>query len=137
MAERFNIKAFNSLMKSAFNHQSATGRNGNMDRTNAVKVLDMQGRAKVIYDLLKDRLDTLLNPALAADNAADLTKKGIEVLNLNQLNFMDPNLPKIAKEAADGKSGIVNYKFGAHTKFVAYAPIKFNAANLPAPAGFQ
>jgi len=75
-------------------------------------------------------------PALAADNAADLTKKGIEVLNLNQLNFMDPNLPKIAKEAADGKSGIVNYKFGAHTKFVAYAPIKFNAANLPAPAGF-
>ncbi|MEN6308370.1 MAG: hypothetical protein ABFD91_11490, partial [Anaerohalosphaeraceae bacterium] len=39
-----------------------------MNRTNAVKVLDMQGRAQVIYDLLKDRLDTLLNPALATDN---------------------------------------------------------------------
>jgi hypothetical protein len=74
--------------------------------------------------------------ALSAQNAAELTKKGEEVLNLNQLGFMDPNLPVIAKEAAAGKAGILTYKFGGHTKFVAYAPIKFYAANLPQPAGF-
>lgn len=75
-------------------------------------------------------------PALNEQNAADLTKKGMEVLNLNQLNFMDPNLPKIAKDAAAGNSGIITYKFGGHTKLVAYAPIKFYAANIPQPAGF-
>jgi len=75
-------------------------------------------------------------PALTEQNAADLTKKGIEGLNLNQLTFMDPTLPKIAKDAALGNSGIVTYKFGAHTKFVAYAPIKFYAVNVPPPAGF-
>jgi hypothetical protein len=75
-------------------------------------------------------------PALNAQNAADLTKKGMEILNLNQLNFMDPNLPKIAKDAAAGNSGIITYKFGGHTKFVAYAPIKFYAANIPQSAGF-
>ena len=74
--------------------------------------------------------------ALSAQNAAELTKKGEEVLNLNQLGFMDSNLPVIAKEAAAGKEGILTYKFGGHTKFVAYAPIKFYSANLPQPAGF-
>src|SRR5450759_3924663 len=63
--------------------------------------------------------------ALSAQNAVELTKKGEEVLNLNQLGFMDPNLPVIAKLAAAGKEGILTYKFGGHTKFVAYAPIKF------------
>ena len=28
------------------------------------------------------------------------------------------------------------YKFGGYNKFVAYAPIKFYASNLPAPIGF-
>jgi len=74
--------------------------------------------------------------ALSAQNAAELTKKGEEVLNLNQLGFMDPNLPVIAKESAAGKAGILTYKFGGHTKFVAYAPIKFYASNLPQPSGF-
>jgi len=74
--------------------------------------------------------------ALSAQNAAELTKKGEEVLNLNQLGFMDPNLPVIAKEAAAGKTGIITYKFGGLTKFVAYAPIKFYASNIPQPAGF-
>jgi signal transduction histidine kinase len=49
---------------------------------------------------------------------------------------MDPNLFTIAKEAAQGKSGVLMYKFGGISKFVAYAPIKFYASNLPAPAGF-
>jgi len=75
-------------------------------------------------------------PTLNEQNANDLMKKGIEALNLHQLKFMDPNLPVIAKEAAAGKSGLLNYKFGGHTKFVAYAPIKFYTRNLPAPAGF-
>jgi hypothetical protein len=75
-------------------------------------------------------------PALAEQNAANLTRKGEEVLNLYQLNFMDPNLPKIAKDAASGNSGIIIYKFSGHTKLVAYAPIKFFAANLSQPTGF-
>ena len=75
-------------------------------------------------------------PALTKENSAELTKKGIEVLNFNQLGFMDPNLQKVVQEAAAGKSGIITYKFAGSTKFVAYAPIKFFAANLPAPAGF-
>jgi hypothetical protein len=75
-------------------------------------------------------------PALAEQNAANLTRKGEEVLNLYQLNFMDPNLPKIAKDAAAGNSGIIIYKFSGHTKLVAYAPIKFFASNLPQPTGF-
>ncbi len=77
-----------------------------------------------------------LVPALSKENSADLTKKGIEVLNLNQLGFMDPNLQSIAANAAAGKSGIITYKFAGNTKFVAYAPIKFYTANLTQPAGF-
>ncbi len=77
-----------------------------------------------------------LVPTLSAQNAAELTKKGEEALNLNQLSFMDPNLPAIAKEAANGKAGILTYKFGGLTKLVAYAPIKFYTSNLPPPAGF-
>jgi len=75
-------------------------------------------------------------PALSQQNVADLTKKGMEVLNLNQLGFMDPNLQSVAKNAAAGKSGIITYKFAGNTKFVAYAPIKFYAANVTTPAGF-
>jgi amino acid permease len=45
-------------------------------------------------------------------------------------------LPKIAKDAASGNSGIIIYKFSGHTKLVAYAPIKFFAANLSQPTGF-
>ena len=77
-----------------------------------------------------------LVPALSKENVADLTKKGMEALNLNQLGFMDPNLQTISKNAAEGKSGIITYKFAGNTKFVAYAPIKFYTANLTAPAGF-
>lgn len=75
-------------------------------------------------------------PALSQQNSAEMTKKGIEVLNLNQLGFLDPNLQAVAKEAASGKAGIATYKFANNTKFVAYAPIKFYSANLTAPAGF-
>jgi len=73
---------------------------------------------------------------VTAQNAADLAKKGAEALNLFQLGFMDPNLFTIAKEAAQGKTSILMYKFAGITKFVAYAPIKFYASNLPEPAGF-
>jgi hypothetical protein len=75
-------------------------------------------------------------PTLSAQNAAEMIKKGEEALNLFQLGFMDPNLFTIAKEAAQGKSGVLMYKFGGYNKFVAYAPIKFYASNLPAPTGF-
>jgi hypothetical protein len=77
-----------------------------------------------------------LVPALSAQNATEMIKKGIEPLNLFQLGFMDPNIFNIAKEATQGKSGILMYKFGGVNKFVAYAPIKFYASNLPAPTGF-
>jgi hypothetical protein len=75
-------------------------------------------------------------PTVTAQNATELTKKGADALNLFQLGFMDSNLFTIAKEAAQGKSGILMYKYGGINKFVAYAPIKFYASNLPAPTGF-
>jgi len=75
-------------------------------------------------------------PTVTAQNAGDLTQKGTDALNLFQLGFMDPNLFTIAKEAAQGKSGVLMYKYGGINKFVAYAPIKFYASNIPAPAGF-
>ena len=80
--------------------------------------------------------DGTIVPTLSAQNATELTKKGAEALNMFQLGFLDPNIFKITKEAAQGKSGILMYKFGGITKFVAYAPIKFYASNLPEPAGF-
>ena len=75
-------------------------------------------------------------PALTQENSAELTKKGEEVLNLNLLSFMDPNLPEVARDAAAGKSGIKMYKFAGHTKFVAYAPIRFLTKDAPDPGGF-
>ena len=75
-------------------------------------------------------------PTLSADNAKDLAKKGAEALNMFQLGFLDHNIFNISKEAAAGKTGILMYKYGGLTKFVAYAPIKFSASNIPEPAGF-
>jgi len=80
--------------------------------------------------------DGTIVPTVTAQNAAELAKKGTEALNLFQLGFMDHNLFTIAKEAAQGKSGVLMYKFGGYNKFVAYAPIKFYASNLSAPTGF-
>ncbi len=74
--------------------------------------------------------------ALTKDNYDEQLKKGQEVLNMRLLGFMDPNLPAIDKEAASGNSGIKEYKFGGHTKFVAFAPIKFFSRDLPKPGGF-
>ena len=74
---------------------------------------------------------------LSAQNATEMAKKGTEALNMFQLGFMDPNIFNIAKEAAQGKSGILMYKFGGVNKFVAYAPIKFYASNLPATGRFR
>jgi len=73
---------------------------------------------------------------LSSQNAKELTQKGAEALNMFQMGFLDPNLFTIAKDAAAGKTGIVTYKYGGLTKFVAYAPIKFYASNLPEPTGF-
>jgi hypothetical protein len=80
--------------------------------------------------------DGTIVPTLSAQNAAELSKKGAEALDMFQLGFLDPNIFKIEKEAAQGKSGVLMYKFGGINKFVAYAPIKFYASNLPAPTGF-
>jgi hypothetical protein len=80
--------------------------------------------------------DGTLVPTLTAQNASEMTKKGSEALNMFQLGFMDPNIFKITKEAAQGKSGILMYKYGGINKLVAYAPIKFYASNLSAPTGF-
>jgi hypothetical protein len=73
---------------------------------------------------------------LTQNTASALTEKGEEVLNLNLLGFMDRGMPEIAKDAAAGNSGIKTYKFKNHSKFVAYAPIKFYAKNYPKPGGF-
>lgn len=75
-------------------------------------------------------------PPLTKENYEEQLKKGQEVLNLKLLGFMDPALPEIAKQAEAGNSGIKEYKFGGHTKFVAYAPIKFFTSDMPKPGGF-
>ena len=75
-------------------------------------------------------------PPLTKETADGLIKKGQEVLNLNQLGFMDPQLAEIAKSAGAGKSGIKTYTFAGRTKFVAYAPIKYFSKSYPQPAGF-
>ena len=80
--------------------------------------------------------DGTIVPTFSAQNAAELSKKGAEALNMFQLGFLDPNIFKITKEAAQGKSGVLMYKYAGINKFVAYAPIKFYASNLPAPTGF-
>jgi hypothetical protein len=80
--------------------------------------------------------DGTIVPTVTAQNATELAQKGTEALNMFQLGFLDPNIFKITKEAAQGKSGVLMYKFGGINKFVAYAPIKFYASNLPQPTGF-
>ena len=80
--------------------------------------------------------DGTIVPTVTAQNAAELAQKGTEALNMFQLGFLDPNIFKITKEAAQGKTGVLIYKFGGINKFVAYAPIKFYASDLPQPTGF-
>jgi PAS domain S-box-containing protein len=75
-------------------------------------------------------------PPLTEDSAEALIQNGEEVLNLKFLGFMDSGMPEIMKYASEGKSGVMTYKFGGRTKFVAYAPIKFYADNYPEPSGF-
>jgi len=75
-------------------------------------------------------------PALTDKTSADMAKRGESVLNLNLLGYLDPKLPEIARDAAAGNAGVKTYKFGGHTKFVAYAPVKFFSRQYPEPAGF-
>lgn len=86
-----------------------------------------------IAGLAKDGKPVL---ALSENTATELAKKGQEVFNFNQMGYIDPNLPAIAKEAAEGKAGTKSYKFGGHNIFMAYAPIKFYSSTYTPPAGF-
>ncbi len=88
------------------------------------------------YHIAGLRPDGTPVPALTDKNSAEMTRKGEAVLNLNLLGYMDPNLPEIARDAAAGNTGMKMYKFGGHTKFVAYAPVKFFSKEYPEPAGF-
>jgi len=63
-------------------------------------------------------------------------KKGEEVLNVNELGGVDQTLPEVAKDAAQGLSGVKTYQFEGHTKVVAYAPVPFYTRDYPKPAGF-
>ncbi len=75
-------------------------------------------------------------PPITSTTYEDMSKKGEEVLNLNQLGGMDPVLPEVAREAASGKAGIRTYRFENHTKVVAYAPIPFYSKDYTRPGGF-
>jgi hypothetical protein len=88
------------------------------------------------YHIVGQREDGTQVAPLEEKTSGELSKKGEEVLNLNLLGFMDPNLPQIAGEASQGKSGMKIYKFGGRTKFVAFAPIKFTTKDYPLPTGF-
>jgi hypothetical protein len=73
---------------------------------------------------------------ITGETSKEMAEKGEEVLNLNLLEAMDSGLPRVAKSADEGNSGIEVYKFGGHTKVVAYAPIPFYNSSYPSPAGF-
>jgi len=75
-------------------------------------------------------------PALTDTTSEALMKRGEEILNVNQMGYIDPALPLIAKDAAAGNAGIKTYKSGTQTLFTAYAPIKFYSATYPKPGGF-
>ncbi|MDA8124841.1 MAG: cache domain-containing protein [Deltaproteobacteria bacterium] len=75
-------------------------------------------------------------PALTDKDAAEMTKRGEEVLNLNQLGFLDSSLPQIASDAAAGNAGVKTHKAGGQTKLAAYAPVKFFTKETPPPGGF-
>ena len=111
----------------------------NADTGNYAYIVDHRGYVvshPADYHIVGLNQDGTIVPTLSSQNASELAKKGAEALNMFQLGFLDPNIFNIAKEAATGKSGILMYKFSGITKFVAYAPIKFYASNLPEPAGF-
>jgi len=88
------------------------------------------------YHIVGFSKDGTLVPHLTQENSNELSKAGKEVLNFNYLAFLDPNLPEIHKDASSGKAGMKIYKFGGHTKFVAYAPIKFFGPEFPPPGGY-
>ncbi len=88
------------------------------------------------YHIVGLNRDGTLVPHLTKENSAQLTKEGKEILNFNDLEFLDPNMPAIHKDAMSGKAGMRMYKFAGHTKFVAYAPIKFFGGEFPSPGGY-
>jgi hypothetical protein len=88
------------------------------------------------YHIVGLKPDGTTVPTLSAENAKELASKGAEALNMFQMGFLDNNIFNISKEAATGKTGVLMYKYAGVTKFVAYAPVKFYASNLPEPAGF-
>ena len=55
------------------------------------------------YHIVGLNPDGKIVPTLTAENAAEMSKKGMEALNMFQLGFMDPNIFKITKEASQGK----------------------------------
>ncbi len=75
-------------------------------------------------------------PPLTQETMDELTAKGVEVLNLKLMGFIDPELPIIAEDAEAGNSGTRVYTFGGHQKIVAYAPIEYFTAAFPEPGGF-
>ena len=75
-------------------------------------------------------------PPVTEKTISEMSKKGEEVLNLNLLGPIDPELPVVTKDAAKGNSGVKSYKFSGHTKIVAYSPINYYSTSYPEPAGF-
>ncbi|MBN2284789.1 MAG: cache domain-containing protein [Deltaproteobacteria bacterium] len=88
------------------------------------------------YHIAGLREDGTPVPPFTGDTAAELSKKGEEVLNLNLLGDIDAALPQVAQDAAAGNSGVKVYKFAGHTKVVAYAPVPYYSVQYPTPAGF-
>lgn len=75
-------------------------------------------------------------PALTSANANEMKQKGEEVLNLKQLEGIDPILPGVAQEAMAGKSGIKTYTLEGATQLAVFAPVPFYSQEFPKPAGF-
>ena len=75
-------------------------------------------------------------PPLTKEAADEMSKRGEEVLNINLMGFIDPELPLVAGDAAAGNAGTRVYTFAGHQKIVAYAPIGYYSQFFPEPGGF-
>ncbi|HDN80575.1 MAG TPA: hypothetical protein ENG33_08945 [Chloroflexi bacterium] len=61
---------------------------------------------------------------------------GVLPTRLDKIGFIDENLAEIHRRAVKGETGSIQYYWGGHHKFAAYAPIPYYGGGYEEPAGF-
>jgi len=75
-----------------------------------------------------------LVPAFTAASSPELVEKGIIPINLYYAGFVDPNLPALARDVLEGKSGVADVTTeDGIKKILAYAPIEYFGAGQGDP----